>query len=248
VSCSSLLTITIATIPDHKEVNMKTQLRIASFSLFIVLCLTLATGSAFAQALYDNGAINGKGVAFEIDGAITVSDSFTLAGNSSVTGFDFGVWVLQGETPLTVDWSITSNPRGGTVYGSGTANLTNVFHNSYNAGGDSYTFNIFDSSASISLDLGPGNYWLNLNNGTGDEGGLGMYWDINSGTGCGGSDGHGADCPSLATTNLVGTIPSESFTINGSDGGGSTPEPSSFALFGSGVLGLAGVLRRRLIG
>jgi hypothetical protein len=35
----------------------------------------------------------------------------------------------------------------------------------------------------------------------------------------------------------------ESFTITS---GGSTPEPSSIMLFGSGILGLAGVLRRKL--
>ena len=227
---------------------MKTQIRIASLFLFMVLCLMLTAGSAFAQALYDNGAINGTISGYEIDGDLTVSDSFTLAGNSNITGFNFGVWVVQGETPLTVNWSITSQENGGTLFGSGTTDLTNVFHNSHNSGGDSYTYNIFDSSASISLNLGPGQYWLNLNNGTGSEQGLGMYWDINAGAGCGGSDGSGANCPSLASFNLVGTIPSESFTINGSNGGGFTPEPSSFALFGSGVLGLARVLRRRLMG
>ncbi len=66
---------------------MKTQLRIASLFLFMVLCLTLTAGSAFAQALYDNGAINGTINGYEIDGDLTVSDSFTLAGNSNITGF-----------------------------------------------------------------------------------------------------------------------------------------------------------------
>jgi PEP-CTERM motif-containing protein len=33
---------------------------------------------------------------------------------------------------------------------------------------------------------------------------------------------------------------------SGGGGGGSTPEPSSIMLFGSGILGLAGVLRRKL--
>ncbi len=225
---------------------MKWQLFIAHLSIFTGLCLALTVSPAAAQALYDNGPINGKLTGFEIDGDITVSNSFTLASYSGITGFDFGVWVLQGEKPLTADWSITSKPDGGTVYGTGTANLSNVFHNSQNSGGDSYTYDIFDSSASISLNLGPGNYWLNLNNGTGTEGGLGMYWDINAGAGCGGSDGQGANCPSLATANIVGTIPSESFTING--GSGTTPESSTLTLFGSGILGLGGFLRRRFLG
>ncbi|HEY5175964.1 MAG TPA: PEP-CTERM sorting domain-containing protein [Terriglobales bacterium] len=43
--------------------------------------------------------------------------------------------------------------------------------------------------------------------------------------------------------NTLGSIPSEAFTLTGP--GGTTPEPSSIMLFGSGILGLAGVLQRR---
>jgi PEP-CTERM motif len=80
--------------------------------------------------------------------------------------------------------------------------------------------------------LNAGNYWLTLQNAvtnTGDP----VYWDENSG-------------PSQASENFVGTIPSESFTILGaaSSGAGSTPEPSTLVLFGSGIVGLAGLLRR----
>ena len=56
-------------------------------------------------------------------------------------------------------------------------------------------------------------------------------WDQNSGL-------------SQAYDDAVGAIPSEAFYIDGT----ATPEPSSIMLFGSGILGLAGVLRRRWIG
>ena len=58
-----------------------------------------------------------------------------------------------------------------------------------------------------------------------------------------------------AYENTIGSIPSEAFTLTGTTGttrharhrhGGTTPEPSSIMLFGSGILGLAGVLRRKL--
>ena len=62
-----------------------------------------------------------------------------------------------------------------------------------------------------------------------------IYWDENSGEGC-----IYLGCPSLAFENEVGSIPSESFYL------WSSPEPSSIMLFGSGILGLAGVLRRKL--
>ena len=70
-----------------------------------------------------------------------------------------------------------------------------------------------------------------------------IYWDENSG-------------PSLAYENTLGSIPSEAFTLSGcfgcgcfADGSpacGGSPEPSSILLFGSGILGLVGILRRKL--
>jgi hypothetical protein len=90
----------------------------------------------------------------------------------------------------------------------------------------------------IACDLNAGTYWLTLANATTNTSDDPVYWDENSG-------------PSSASQNTVGTIPSESFTLLGSGGtssgtGGTTPEPSNIILFGSGVLALAGVLRRKL--
>ena len=62
----------------------------------------------------------------------------------------------------------------------------------------------------------------------------------------------------MASNNSIGSIPSESFTVDGCNLGGcetsttttstttSVPEPSSIMLLGSGILGLASLLRRRL--
>jgi len=66
-----------------------------------------------------------------------------------------------------------------------------------------------------------------------------VAWDENSGIGC-----SSPGCPSEPSGNFEGTIPSESFTVN--DSNGPTPEPGSVFLFASGIVGLAGVLRRRL--
>jgi hypothetical protein len=75
-----------------------------------------------------------------------------------------------------------------------------------------------------------------------------IYWDENGSIGCSEDDGHGEGCPSTAYENSLGSIPSEAVTIIGTACRecGYTPEPSSILLFGSGILGLAGVLRRRL--
>jgi hypothetical protein len=52
----------------------------------------------------------------------------------------------------------------------------------------------------------------------------------------------------LASNNAIGTLGSESFTILGSSSGGTgtTPEPASILLFGSGVVGVGVLLRRKL--
>ncbi len=201
------------------------KLRIASLTL---LCLALAVIPASAQVLYDNGPVNGTVDAWTINFGYVVSDTFTLSADATVTDFHFYVWAYPGDTPTGVDWSITSDEFGGTTYGSGTASLSNT-HISTNQ----YGYDIDMESASISgVALGAGTYWLNLQNATTTQGNP-LYWDENSG-------------PSDASESAVGTIASEAFSITGGTGTGTVPEPSSIMLFGSGILGLAGVLRRKL--
>jgi hypothetical protein len=93
-----------------------------------ISCLALAAIPTSAQVLYENGPINGT-----VDGWAIVSgylcclvtDSFALAADSTVTGFQFGAWEFPGDTMTSVDWSITSQGNFGTVYGSGTASGAN---------------------------------------------------------------------------------------------------------------------------
>jgi len=213
------------------------------FAWLIILCLVLAA-PALAQWSYENGPINGNVDAWTINFGYTVSDSY-VAGGTSVNGFAFGARELPGDTMTGVDWILStgpcSNPQGGcgTILGSGTAsgnNLTDKFL-SYNQFG--YQIDLITvSNLNVPENSGT-EYWLTLANAvlpSGDP----VFWDENSGKGC-----HSNGCPSTAYENTIGTIPSESFTINGT-GGGTTPEPSSIMLFGSGVVGLLAVLRRKL--
>jgi len=208
-------------------------MRIASLA---VLCLALAAIPAMAQ--YDNGPINGTTDAWTINFGYIVSDTFT-AESSSVTGFSFGVWEFPGDVMTSVQWSITSSENSGTTYGSGTASgsgLSDTFISSNQYGYDIDVIKVTGLSVGVT---NGSTYWLNLQNATVPSGDP-VYWDENSGKGCGGTG-----CPSMASESAVGTIPSEAFTINGGSSG-TTPEPSSIMLFGSGILGLAGVLRRKL--
>ena len=215
------------------------QVRIASLAVF---CLALAAVPAFAQVLYDNGPINGTTEAWTINFGYIVSDTFTLANSASMTGFAFGAFEFPGDSVTSVSWSVTSGEDSGTVYGSGTASGAQITDKFISVNQFGYDINLITvSGLNVSLNSST-TYWLNLYNAqvpSGDP----VFWDENSGVGCGGDNGKGGGCPSKASESVYGTIPSESFTIYG---GGTIPEPGSIMLFGSGILGFIGILRRRL--
>ena len=169
---------------------------------------------------YTNGRINGNVDGWTINQGFVVSDTFRLTGAPTVTGFEFGAWLFPGDRLSSVQWSITSEPLGGgTVYGSGTANVTGtfLFTNAYN-------FNVENITATgLNVALNAGTYWLNLQNAVvAPHGGDPAYWDENKGGqlpgggGCGGDNGMGGGCPSMAMQNNPReNIPSESFSIMG---------------------------------
>ena len=206
------------------------KLRIASLSL---LALCLAVVPAVAQTVYDNGAINGTTDAWTVNSGFVVSDTFTTSGGT-VNGLSFGAWVFPGDILESAEVSITSSEFGGTTYTDQVVNFTQS-----GCSGNQYGFNVCTETGSFGtgVNLAGGSYWLNLQNAVVNDGDP-IYWDENSG-------------PSSASENSVGTIPSEAFTVLGgtttqTTSSGTVPEPSSIMLFGSGILGLAGVLRRKL--
>jgi PEP-CTERM motif-containing protein len=215
--------------PEFKTRPRILKLRIASLSL---LALCLVALPARADTVYDNGPINGTTDAWTIDFGFVVSNTFTVgSGGASITGLMFGAWLFPGDVLGGAEVQITSSEFGGTTYFDGALNFTQS-----GCVGNQYGFNVCTETSSPfgPVDLAAGTYWLNLENAsvpTGDP----IYWDENSG-------------PSQASENSVGTIPSESFTLlgtNGTTSGGSVPEPGGIMLFGAGILSLA-ALRRKL--
>jgi uncharacterized repeat protein (TIGR03803 family) len=163
---------------------------------------------------YENGPVNGTTDAWTINFGYIVSDTF-LPG-SLVQGFDFYVWEFPGDRMSSVDWSITSSPNGGTVYGSGTVSggsLTDKFIST-----NQYGYDIDKVSASgLNVNVTVGStYWFNVFNATVPSGDP-VYWDENNGNGC-----HSTGCPSQAYASAFGTISSEPFDIVGN---GSAPPP-----------------------
>ncbi len=207
-------------------------------ALLALVCLTLAAVPAMAQGtIYDNGPINGEVDAFTINFGFEVSDTFHLANSATVSDLSFGAWVFPGDTVTSVEVAIGSSYFSNNLF-DGIVNLTqsNCFANGFG-------FSVCQESGNFNgPNLSAGNYFLTLENATTNDGDP-TYWDQNSGAGC-----QSPGCPSQAE-NDTGSIPSEAFTLSGSSGTtsttGSTPEPGSLILFGSGFVGLAAVVRRK---
>src|ERR1039458_4855218 len=204
-------------------------MRTASFSLLTILCLTLAVAPAMADTLYDNGPYNGTNDAWTINFGFTVSDSFTLTA-SNVSEFHFVYWDASSTDLLT-----TADLQVGTTSFGGSP-TTVAFSNSF-LGTNQYGYFLYQADATgLSIPWAGGAGYATLGNActvSGCSVTTPIYWDENSG-------------PSTAYENTIGSIPSEAFTISAPCCGPPVPEPSSILLFGSGILGLAGILRRSL--
>jgi hypothetical protein len=86
------------------------------------------------------------------------------------------------------------------------------------------------------LSLAAGTYYLQFGNGL-DTTGFGVYWDVSSGP----SSAYGQVDGSAVPLDSGG---SETFALY--DSTSATPEPSSFLLLGSGLAGLATLIKRKV--
>jgi hypothetical protein len=195
------------------------------------------TSTSFTSNLY---LINGTGYFDGSPTAYTIADSFTLSSTETITGATVGLETLFGDSPQSLGFVISSAPFGGTVYESGAQGLAPTSEGSLFFGNPTTQFSTWDSALSFTpLTLGPGTYYLQLENGSTANGNL-MWWDQSNGPSTAsylyGSGFGPADLPN-----------SETFTILGSSSTSATPEPASLVLVGSSLLGLAGLTRRHYL-
>jgi hypothetical protein len=213
-----------------------------TISLLLVAMLSLLLSISTSADEYNNGPVNGNSDAWQVNSGFVVSDTFVNTAGP-ITGMSFSAWLFPGDVLASAEVSITSREFGGTTYFDGVINFTQS-----SCSTNSFGFNVCTEAGNFFTFLPRGTYWLNLQNASLPSGDP-IYWDENSG-------------PSLASQSSVGTIPSESFTLDGGgcgagrvspDCGLPSPEPDNIVLFGSGaialfgpgVLSLLGTLRRR---
>ena len=222
------------------------KIRIATLSLTI-LCLAL-TAYAGTTTFYNDGGIDGLDNGFFISGPNLpnpagsfqdISNGFMPLVTGTANHLEFGEWVLSGSTPTGVDW------EGGTSAFSNNSGFGHITQNSSNSVllfTNGFGYGIYDVTATVNIPMTFGTEeWLTLSNATNTGSTQSGAWDL------AGPSGGPATCNFRQSGTNYGScgLGGESFTLTGQTGG-TTPEPSSILLFGSGILGLAGVLRRKL--
>ena len=208
--------------------------------LILGLAAALAAVPACASdlVLYDNTV---SGTSYETNSYVINSyeqntNSFILSPtypgypDYTITGAVLGVWLTPGDSALDVDWQIVSTPFATPNIAGGTSGVL-----SSTPEGTLDGFDMYQVSFSIpSLTLAAGTYYLEID--SIDTSSLSNIadWDVSNGA----STGYIQDLSPLPE--------SETFQILGATGGAIiTPEPSSFLLLGSGLAGLAGLLKRK---
>jgi hypothetical protein len=171
-----------------------------------------------------------------------VSDEFTLTQAATITGFTFDVWALPGDSLTSVEYSIGIGKDGDSLAGPTTVSTSASPLIEVNSDGyDIYT----ETLTGLSVPLSAGtNYYFTLQ-GAVTTNGDGIFWDENDGSSVGYDSPLGSihkyDCNNGYGCGLSG---GETFTLTGASAN-ATPEPNGLLLLGTGIVGLAGLLRRK---
>ena len=226
-------------------------MRTISLSLLTILCLAL---TGFAQTTtFSEGPIDGNDNAFFITGPNNpnfvgyvqdISNGFVAQASSSrgtAIDLELGEWIANGFTPSSIGYEL-GTAAFGTDVSVGTVALDS--RNSHFLFTNADGYDVYDVTTRFFLPtpMTAGNeYWLSLSNASDAENSGTEAWDIPNG-GLGGP----ATCNFRQSGTNFGDcgLGGESFTLSTPQP--ITPEPSSILLFGSGILGLAGILRRKL--
>ncbi|MGC2112750.1 MAG: hypothetical protein WA655_24735 [Candidatus Korobacteraceae bacterium] len=208
----------------------------------LIASILLCGMFAAAQTTYENGPENDDALSWRFDGSrLFVSDSFAISGGTAtINGISVWQVIFPTDHNPTAEITITSQPNSGTVYFDQTLQFS---ESNCHAAGWGYNWCVETASWTNGPALSNGTYWVTLKDGSVPSGAP-VFWNQNAGVGC-----RSPGCPSQAE-GVTGTIPSEAFTIMGTGNSeshtGKAPKTTGLLLFGSGFVGLVGLVRRRL--
>jgi PEP-CTERM motif len=168
--------------------------------------------------------------------SFTSANEFQVTTGGSVGEIDVAVGLVVGPDSFYLDIDADNGGKPGAVL----ASFSNLNSNGNNFG-SCCAFTSITGISGLSLSTGT-NYWMVL----GPSSTTAQTWEAwnfsNSATG---TDEYSTDGGNTWVSN--GNQPQGAFQILGGGGtSGSTPEPSSLLLFGSGLLGVIGVFRRKM--
>lgn len=204
--------------------------------------LTFATCGAFADTTFYENMSNGFSTNRCDANTPTcggsgwiIYDDFTVAGQTSLTDFTYTDFFFTGSIAnyVSTNWYVfgpnASNPFGAPTY-SGTSVASFVANND-----GSYTFSV----SGLNLALSDGTWIIGFSNNMNDPSVI--------------TTRAASDDPRLPGYWQQSTDGVNQFTLSGntafsvSTSGNGVPEPGTLVMFGSGLVGLAGMIRRKIL-
>jgi hypothetical protein len=206
--------------------------------LALLLLVGLCATAAYAGTVWDYSPINTDAVCcWQNQTAMqNFADNFTLSVNTTITGFN----LFTGNFPPSGTYNVHLYADSGGVPGA-LLDSQNVSASSFTFYGNLGGNDIYEAVLPLApIDLLAGvQYWIGASGNGFEAGQLSLQGPGDPG------DGQMAQF-SGSTFQFMTQVGDQSYQLIGNPTGGTTPEPGTMVLLGTGLLGALGVMRRKM--